>query len=70
MEIGSEETINYNTKPTLIKAIIKKDRYLGEVTLAKKITALPFHPPHPPIPLVPVVCRYRFSKNNFVIISV
>lgn len=25
MEIGSQGTINYNIKPTLIKAIIKKD---------------------------------------------
>lgn len=34
MEIGSEEAIHYNIKPTLIKVIIKKDRYLV-VTLAE-----------------------------------
>lgn len=59
MEIGSEETINYNTKPTLIKAIIKKDRYLGEVTLAKKITALPFHPP----PHIPLFLSYQWCAD-------
>lgn len=35
MEIGSEETINYNIKPTLIKVIIKKDRYLWSHALRR-----------------------------------
>lgn len=40
MEIGSEETINYNIKPTLIKVIIKKDRYLWSHALRRLLLSL------------------------------